>query len=76
MFVAAKIHETLPGVFKLHVEYSWYGLHNFQPTVDVYVYKSLQEAIAKLAIIRCGSGLLEITNHRGEPINIDPNQVI
>ena len=67
-FEKATIDELKDGsVWILKIEYSYYNLYNFQ---NVFVYKTLDECIKKLAVERCDS--LTVTNKQGELISIDP----
>lgn len=68
-FVRAEIIELGPQTHKLTITYSWYNAYNYN---TVWVYKTREDAIRKLAVVRCDSGSLTVRDAKGDPVEIEP----
>lgn len=66
-FINATIQELNIGVWVLTINYSFYNLYNYK---NVYVFKSMEDAIKKLALERTNDKL-EIKNKNNDIVKID-----
>ena len=55
----------------LKINYSYYNLYSY---TDCFVFGTMEQCIRKLAIERCKSGELKITNKQNSEVNIDPDK--
>ena len=58
-FLNATISETMVNVWKVEVDYSYYGMYSFKET---HIVNTLDKAIKWLLLQRCGNDRIRITN--------------